>query len=240
MPGILIDLAREMDAEPHVVRVHLKSKGEANTVEYFGHDELERALKQGGDYWHRRLLGGRTAKDYFRLVGRLSKLQVRVNHEPPRQWPKLEMGDSPDEIVRKQEDQRDFPGWVSLGLSVDTLDSQLAARTVSISSLVSSTSESDEYDIFTCTCGCPECAGIWRGVETVHEDGLVVWRIRGIRPRRVVVFDREQYRAEVLSKVREALTLHKQMGLKAILGASDQPKGVEEALYYAEEAAPLA
>src|SRR5262249_4804480 len=63
VPGILIDAAREVKAEPHVVRIHLRSEGEGTAVEYFGHDELERALKKGGDYWHRKLLGGRTAKD---------------------------------------------------------------------------------------------------------------------------------------------------------------------------------
>jgi hypothetical protein len=245
VPGILIDLARELKAEPHVVRVHLRSEGEGTAVEYFGHDELERALKEGGDYWRRRLLGARTAREYLRLAGgRISRLEVRVVHQPPGEWPKREFGVSAEEKLLREifgesaegeEERNDFPGSVSLGLSVDTLPPEMLRYTISLSGLVASASESDEHFIFSCSCGCPQCSGIWRGVEVVDEDGLVVWRIRGISPRRVVVFERAQYRREVLTKVREALSVHKGMGPKAWLGASDRAEWVEAALYRAGE-----
>jgi hypothetical protein len=243
MPGILIDWAREIKAEPHAVRVHLRPQGEGTAVEHFGHEELERELK-AGDHWRRALIGRRTARDYLRLVGgRLSKLEVKVRHSPPGAWPRQESSDtSPDEGLLKKifgesdnEETRPFPGSVSLGVCVDTLPPEMDGWWISMGRLARSARESDEHYIFTCSCGAPGCAGLTRGVETVHEDGLVVWRIRGIRPRRVVVFDREQYRQEILSKVREALAVHKEMGPEAYLGASDRRECVEAMVYYAEE-----
>ena len=244
LPGMVIDVAREMGAEPHVVRVHLRRQGEGTAVGYFGHTELERALKEGGDYWRRKLLGGRTARDFLRLAGgRLSKLAVGVRHEPPGPWSKRKFGESAEEKLMREifgegsdeDHETPYPGSVTLALSVDTLGRQLEGYAISISHLVQSAKENDEHEILTCTCGHGGCSGIWRGIETVHEDGLVVWRVRGVAPRRVVVFQREQYRQEILAKVRAALALHKELGEKASLGAGDHREFVERALYLAEE-----
>jgi hypothetical protein len=209
-------------------------------VEYFGHDELERALKEGRDYWHRKLLGGRTARDCLRLVGgRVSKLELRVEHQPPGEWPEEERRDSAEEKLLQEifgvREPGQFSGSVVIRLSVDRLPPHTSRRSICLSALVRSTTESDEHFIFSCSCGVASCAGIYRGVETVHEDGLVVWRVRGIWPKRLVVFEREQYRSEVLTKVREALALYKGMGSEANLGASDRAEVVEGALYRAGE-----
>lgn len=243
MPGILIDTAQEMNAEPHVVRVHLRSDHGGTTIKYFGHDELEREFKRG-EPWRRVLLRGKAARDYFRLVGgRLSKLELTVRHHPPGKRPEKPVAelDYVNLLLEgsveclTEEEPPPFLGTVWLDLRVDTLTPELEGHTISMGSLVRSSTDSDEFSILTCDCGSPECAGIWRGIEVVHEDGLVVWRVRGIRPRRVVVFDRGQYRQEILSKVRAALALHKELGEKAQLGAGDRRESVERALYCAEE-----
>ncbi len=243
MPGILIDQARQMNAEPHVVRVHLRNTNPGTGISYFGHEELEREFKRG-EPWRRVLLRGRTARQYLKLVGgRLSKLEVRVKHEPPGPWPKRKFGESADEKLLREifgegsdeDHETPYPGSVTLALSVDTLGRQLEGYPISISDLVQSAEENDEHDILTCTCGYGGCSGIWRGIETVHEDGLVVWRVRGVAPRRVGGFECEQYRQEILSNVRAALALHKELGEKASLGAGDRREFAERALYLAEE-----
>jgi hypothetical protein len=71
---------------------------------------------------------------------------------------------------------------------------------------------------------------VWSGVQVVHEQGLVVWRIRGLSPRRVVVFEREQYRQEVFRIIREALSAHRQLEQDAWLGANDHPDALETTL----------
>ena len=106
-----------------------------------------------------------------------------------------------------------------------------------MSSLLASTHGSDTYDIFNCDCGSIGCAGIQCGVDVVNEDGLVVWCMRGSHPRRLLVFDREQYRREIIAQVRTALAWAKTTGPKTLfIGASDI-KWAEEALYQAEEKA---
>lgn len=244
MPGMLIDMAKEMDAEPHIVRVHYRKQGGGTGIEYYGHDELERILKSG-DHWRRALVGKRTVRKYLALTkGRMSKLEVEVvcrqPGDPPWTVPNVYEIISPEEKeLRKilgEENydwdaaKRNYPGDVFLRLRVDTFLPGLENRTISIGALAASAIDSDEHFIFTCSCGTPGCAGIWRGVEVVHEDGLVVWRDRGVRPMRIAVFDQKEYRREILKKVRQALALHKEMGPEASFGASDRREMVENVL----------
>lgn len=244
MPGVLTDMARDIRAEPHVVRVHLSPAKEGTNIDYFGHSELAQTL-QSGNHWNRRLIGRRTARDYLGLVGgRLSKLTLHVAQEPPGKWPKVERPapvTEEEKLLREifgetgEEELNDFPGSLSMIVSVDTLSPQLSLATISLTALANSAVKSGEHFIRTCTCGAPECAGIWRGIETVHEDGLVVWRVRGMRPRRVAVFDREQYRSEVLSKLRDIVALKREMDPRAWFAGSDDLQMVEAALRRAEQ-----
>lgn len=242
MPGILIDQALELDAKPHVVRVHSRpgNDGIGREYSYFGHGELERKLKVG-DWWQRQVLHGRTARDYLRITGgRPSKLEVLVKHDPPGVQPQCDSWeDNPllegMVITEPEEPPPPYRGSVELQLRVDTKKPVRMESFISIRALVQSTYLNDEHYIFTCSCGVPGCSSIWAGVDVAREDGLVVWRMRGNKPRRVLVFDREQYRQEIFAKVRTALALHKEMGPDAFIGANDWRAGVESALYYAED-----
>lgn len=240
LPGILVEKAREMDAEPHVIRVHYKTRGSVCYISYFGHDKLERVFKSG-DHWRRRLIGKRKAKDYLKLAkGQLSKLELKVCCCKSKHLLQLE-----DDYLKKIgsagtykefiEAKKDiYPGKIFLELRVDTFTHEFEKRPISITALAESAIDSDEYYIYTCTCGVPECANIEHGVEVIHEDGLVVWRDRGGKPRRIAVFDRKEYRNEILTKVRQALVLHSDFGPGADFGAGDRLEFVLETLNRAE------
>ena len=73
-------------------------------------------------------------------------------------------------------------------------------------------------------------------MEVVHEDGLIVKRDRNVKPMRVAVFDRRQYRNEILMKVRQALRLNSELGPEAYFGAGDRLELFTVALKRAEEA----
>ncbi len=235
LPGILIAKAKEMDAEPHVVRVHYKDAGTGRFINYFGHDELERVFKSG-DHWRRRLIGKRKAKDYLALAnGRLSKLELKVCCCKSKKLSQEEeyldnILSSADTEEASKVQKNNYPGEVFLELRVDTFTSEFEKRPISITALTESSIDSDEFYIYTCTCGVPECANIEHGVEVVHEDGLVVWRDRDVKPKRIAVFDRKDYRNEILTKVRQALALYSDLGKGAYLGPGDRLEFVKAAL----------
>lgn len=240
IPGILIDASLAMGAEPHLVRVHVRRRGGHTFVSSFGAEELARALRESMPQFKRELLGGRTVGECLRLVrGRLSRLALKLVVEPPGEWPRREIEDSPEwkaveEIFKSvpQEPPGKFPGRVSVKVEVDTLPPAMFCHHVSLGDLARSAAESGELEIFTCSCGMAPCAGIWRGVQVVHEDGLVVWRIRGIAPRRLVVFNRAQYRCEILTTLHDVLATHDAMGPEAIIDAG-RAEYIREVLVWA-------
>ena len=238
IPGILIDRAREQDAQPHVVRIHFREVENGVGIEYFGHDELERELR-AGDWWRRQLLHRRTARDYLRLVGGgTSTVEVLVRHDPPGMRQPEPMEPAMQEIFGKPDDTPYFfVGSVELGLRMDPDPRTRLNCIISICRLLESTHHHDEFYIFTCSCGTPMCSDIWAGVDVAHEDGLLVWRMRGNKPRRVLVFDHDQYRHEIFTKVRSVLALHKAMGPAALIGAGESRERIEAALFAAEDAA---
>ena len=170
--------------------------------------------------------------------GRLSKLEVKINCWQPGAPPPL----SEEEKLllqifgeeESEEQLQNYPGKVLLELSVDTFTPGFGGALVDITALIASSIDSDEYYLFTCSCGYPGCAGIDGGIEVVHEDELVVWRDHDSKPMRVAVFNRKEYRSEIFSKVRQALALHKEMGPKAIFGAGNSRKMAENTLHQAE------
>jgi hypothetical protein len=236
MPGILIDQARICEARPHVVRVHFRNEGDRISIQYFGHDELEKELK-AGEWWRRKLLHGRTAHDCLRLVGgQTFRLEVSIKQTLAGTYPVLSGTMSPEEeVLRAIFNESDSPtmttsGSIEIALRVDPDARTKLGSFISISALVTSTYLSDECFIFTCSCGVPECTGITAGVNVIHEEGLVVWRMRGSHPRRLLVFDEEQYRLEILTKVRAAMAAHLEMDPKADLGASEVREWIEDKL----------
>jgi hypothetical protein len=185
----------------------------------------------------------RTAADYLRLLGgKVSQLELDVVTENPGVIPPTKPGEmSPEELLLLQiisensrcetESETFFPGSITLSVRADRLPPRSPGWPVCINALAQSATASCELYIFTCTCGVPGCAGIWRGVEVLHEHALVVWLVRSLPPRRVVVFDRDQYCREILTKVTQALESHKAMGPDAYFGASNNPQSVAATLY---------
>lgn len=239
MPGILIDQACMHNAQAHVVRVHARRVECGVNFSYFGHEELVEELRLG-EWWRRKLLRGRAARDYLQAAGgKPSRLELLIKHEQPG----MRQREPSDFELAKifSEDLKSpyyFHGAVTIGLRV-TPDPR--TRTdyafISVCSLLASTHLNDEFYIFTCDCGSAGCAGIWAGVDVVHEDGLVVWLMRGNKPRRLLVFDHDQYRQEIFTKVRAALAVVKATGPEALFQSKTNTKFVEEALYRAEERA---
>jgi hypothetical protein len=188
----------------------------------YGIEELDKTLK-ATRHWRRRLLRGRSARELLQLTGgRTATLTLHIHNHPP-EWRQC----STTMVLRKGKLQIIRPprnewvhwkGWVYLRVSVDTLTPSEFRNDVAIANLVSSAISDDEHFILLCECNSRGCG---YGVNVVHEDGLVAWLVRGISPRRIVVFDREQYRNEIYSKVREALGLYKAMLPEAIFGMDE-------------------
>ena len=232
MPGILIDQAQELNAQPHVLRVHLRWKGDKVPEELFGHEALAREWKAAA-WWRRTLLRGRTARDCLRLVGgRPSKLKVLIQQKPPGNRPP-----KPCEAKgRMAEKPPDYSaGSLELALRMEPSPRTHLRGQICMEALVVSTHRSDRFFLFLWPGGIARYAGIPGFVEVVHEDGLVVWRLLGSTPRRLLVFEHDQYREEILTKVRRALALHRKMRPGAILGTNEEPPQVSQTLFLAEE-----
>jgi len=72
-------------------------------------------------------------------------------------------------------------------------------------SLLESTHRGDFFDIHTCTCMNPGCAGIRNGTAVSHSGAEVLWKSYPARPRRVFLFDRTQYCSEIFRACRHAV-----------------------------------
>ncbi len=185
LPGVLFDAAAEMDAEPHVVRVHMRHVGQGIGFAYFGHDEFVRHVRSFADEWNARLIAPKTFADFHRLLGgRISRLQLDL----------VEETDGNTEAM-------------SLKLLIDGMEPYQG--TICPGSLLRSTVESDEHEIFTCSCGVAGCAGIERGVVVARNDGLVLWKAFHARGRRIFLFHDDQYRTEILEKCRRLIEFAK-------------------------------
>lgn len=208
--------------------MELHSTEQINTRSNFWEDEYKQR-----DWWRRKLLHGCTAREYLQLTGGVSRLEVVI-----RQTPAGMVRPDPNEPVNPLLSDLDLgernlepyyrPGSVELALRiVPDPKTHFSGYYISAEALLASTFSNDEFHIFTCECGSPECAGIKSGVDVVHEDGLVVWRMRGISPRRVVVFDSPQYRGEILEKIRAGLIAHRELGADACFNERRETEGIE-------------
>lgn len=225
MPLVLIDKANELGAVPHVTRINLSRTGDGVAFKYWGVDELEAELKADTEAWNDILLRGRSMDDYVRLTkGKVNKLNIaldlsRIERSEPR-------------------DEHDWNGVVMYGLNtvprVEVDGQRLPLAAVDVLGLMRSTMASGEYWIPTCDCGEPGCAGIDRGVDVVHDKGLVLWRGYGLRPRRVFLFDRAQYREAVLKGAREFIELYRQHGGNDFSAYFIRFSYLEKALFEAE------
>ena len=82
---------------------------------------------------------------------------------------------------------------------------------VDVLALLKSAEQAGEYFIWTCTCGVPECGGVYRGVRVTHGPDVVEWHVSG-RPFRQAArfaFERAAYRAAVAGVWREFVQTYK-------------------------------
>lgn len=178
VPGVLIDAAAEYDAEPHLMRIHITTVGEGYGFQYWGYKEfIEHVLAHDAER-AATLLAPRTFQDYVGLLkGRISTMELDLRMEKPNErWLTLKVD-----------------GEVPYGSAICT------------ASLLDSTRLSDDFYIFTCTCGHAGCNGIFRGVRVVHQGAHTLWKAYHAKGRKLFLFDREQYRTEILRGCKEVV-----------------------------------
>ena len=207
-PPILIDSARQLGCEPHLVRVHMRKVHGGTGFEYFGYEEFIEAVLSNSKEWTACLLRGKTVSHFLRLLGgRRSEITLghQVKHEPP---------EAPEIVIWLRID-----GTVPFGGTFD------------LGALLSSTRRSDEHPIFTCSCGVPECARIDREITVVHEGELTLWKAYYARPRKIFVFDRSRYQERILSAARAAMDAVAAMGATGVVPYAHNPECLERAFF---------
>jgi len=204
MPLVLFDAARELQAEPLVVRVNITHVGPGIVFKYFGVNEAERLLKSNPEY-QAVLLRGKTVNDFRRLLhGKINRFELRFEQVDYTRW-EYSWDAYPDGDPVRLEPKRNVHGWV-LRLVVD--GQPVKTPVISLRHLVRSTFLNDGQYIFTDEVG-EELDTIHPRVIVVSDGDITLWKAHGVKPRRVWMFDRQQYRAEVLSKVRDYVSRYK-------------------------------
>jgi len=166
-----------------------------------GVEEAAQLLKSNATEWNAILLKRKTVDAFLRLTsGRINRLELRIELADYRDPGTLVDKCLVEEQLKKPELPRNKKYW-SVRVVVDNRD--LRTHVLDLQALVASTHRNDEHYIFTCDCGVPKCAGIERGVTVVSDGGITVWKGYGLRPRRVFLFNTQQYREEVLRVARD-------------------------------------
>jgi hypothetical protein len=209
-PGALIDAAGELDAEPHLIRVHMRQAGQGIGFEYFGYDEFIDAVLGNEPQWNLTLLSGKSIRDYLDLVGGTRSV---LNLES---------------VIDDK--------FIELRLSIN--GKQPYAGTIHPGELLRSTIRSDEYDIFTCSCGHAGCAGISRGVVVVNDGPFTLWKAYYARGRKIFVFNRVQYQQEIVSKIKEAADLVRRGLGRGLIPYERRFDILERRIFEAEDAMP--
>lgn len=91
-----------------------------------------------------------------------------------------------------------------------------ADYTVDIFEATASCRKEGEFFIFTCGCGVPGCAGIYQGVEVLHNDHLIFWKV--LNP----LIDQNRQSEKVEMNVKDEFVFSKTQYTEAI------SKGLEE------------
>ena len=205
MPLVLFDAARELQAEPLVVRVNMAPFGSGIVFKYFGVDEAERLLKSNSAY-QAVLLRGKTVNDFRRLLhGKINHFELQIEQVAYSRWrsafanPRL-----PESERTRLEPKRHVTGW-ALRLVVD--GEPVKTPVISLRHLVRSTFLNDGHYIFTDETG--DNVDDIPAAIVVSDGNATLWKAHGLKPRRVWLFERQQYRAEVLSRVQDYLSRYK-------------------------------
>ena len=179
--------ASELGAEPHLIRVHMREVGPGIGFGYFGYQEFIKSVLSNATEWNSRLIEPKTFSDYVKILrGRVSQIRLDL-----------------DFTTRSEHKGEKKSEYVSFDLKID--GHQPYAGTIDPGELILSTIQGDEYEVFTCSCGVAGCAGIWRGVVVVHDANLILWKAFYAKGRKVFLFDKEQYKAEILGKCSEVI-----------------------------------
>jgi len=187
IPSILIDAACQIEAEPHLIRVHMREVGKGIAFSYFGYEEFIQSVLSNSEEWNARLIAPKTFADFFRFLnGKISQIRLDVDYSATALY-----------------EENTANRCVALKLAVD--GNEPYAGTIDPGELLSSTVQGDEYEIFTCSCGHAGCARIWKGVIVAHQDTLVLWKAYHAKGRKIFLFDKEEYRSEILTKCGEAI-----------------------------------
>lgn len=209
-PQILRKVASELGAEPHVVYVKMMQATGGTAFRYAGFQEFEAAVKANVADWQYVLLKGRPVGEFLRIAkGHVSRLEINIGKFMQAELAKRQ---SPEErILAKIFDEVEqlSPEEMSLVVSLSIDGRLLPSPHLGLLELLASVSRSGEYGIFTCSCGNAGCADVWRKVVVVHEGAFTIWKAYGLNPRRIFVFDRNQYRAEILAKLKQFMAEHK-------------------------------
>jgi len=266
LPKVLVEHNRELNGrgqakKQSVVRVHFETDGSIRLV---GFKNLIPKLQFKAKEFKRGLLGRRSALDYLRISGgKPAVLTIKLVYNPlwhvaysveerikrlrndyqnPGIWTFVNVGESEDACVErhmaeKYEDKS--YGHFYIELAVDRLPNY--SLCVNMAALIASTTWNGHWEILTCDCGSLGCAGMKRGLGVTHESGLTVWRLPEMKPRRLFVFDQQQYRIEIMKKMREALKIHEPLpadvhfgNIGFECGRAEQRKWVETELTEAE------
>lgn len=216
IPPLLLDASRLFDAEPHLIRVHMRKVGQGTGFEYFGYEEFIESLLSHVREWNAQLIKPKSFDYYFGILkGRISKIQLQ-----------LALADGFNHECRKA-------SIVDLKLFIDGHEPY--AGTIDPGALLHSAVRGDVHGIFSCSCGVPECAGVWRGVIVVHHGDFVLWKAYYAKGRKLFLFDKEQYRTEILSKCGEAIRLAKDEPDTFVSPYHNGIKYLEKAYYSATE-----
>jgi hypothetical protein len=173
-PPILEAAARELNALPLLVHVHL-TEGKEST---FGFEEVEDTIKSQEPNYTRHVLEGREVNDFLPLCGwNKSRLDVSV----------IESG------IDEKTGRKEF----KLDLSVDDERLTFAARCLHPFALAGSLRWSGLYDLLTCECGYLACGGEERGVTVAHEGSFTLWQNYRFPGVDACVFDRLEYRTKM-------------------------------------------
>ncbi len=182
VPEVLNEAASDLFAEPYVIRVHIDEAGHESALTYFGYDEFIEDVSTEVAENNAELIEPRRISDYQRMLkGHISELLIEVDYVD------CGAGDTLAKLRLKVDGRVPFAG---------TIDPR---------TLLCSTTVGYIYNIFTCSCGYAGCAGIDHGVRVFHDDDLILWKAYYARGRKVFLFNKNQYKAEILRKCGEVI-----------------------------------
>jgi hypothetical protein len=209
LPEIVQAAAQRLDAQAHVVRIDVSRAGWGTGFCYWGLEEVKKAFRSSPCDWTAHFMGG---ERFWRTCRRARRPLSVLTVDPMIYFIGRET--KKNQARERTAGVRSVVGEdekVFVGLRIDG-KRFYKGNTVCPIALAGSIHGSDEQFIFTCGCGCPECAGIEEGFMVLHSGDRVVWVVNSVEEPPVFVFDRRQYCEEVKEKLRMASKVGREEG----------------------------